>query len=483
MDGEGTTTDPYIIQTLQDLQDIRDHSGTRKYYVLANDIDASETEEWNHNGSYYEGFLPLGVFKGSFEGNCHTISGLYINRPDGEYQGLFGHMVDSRSTTDAVSTTDPGTPRVVNLNIEDASVTGMHRAGILASSLGVSYTYNLGSTNRAAFVPAHISNCHVSGYLDGRCIERHEGINWTPVHNGIGGLVGYTSGLIVIHRCTSRVRIDSSGGGGMGSFHRSPCMPATGGLVGFSGSGLFIECAVYNSVPNRLFRDGAGTGFGNGSGGRFYRCSTEIDVIAPAATGGVGGFTGRSGYFYDCIAGGTRAEGNPLEQPPGYWASVNWGIGGFCGRDGTFKNCYAIPYVEGHANRIGGFSSFDSVGTGVDCFWDVQTSGVATSGVGTGKSTALMKDITTFPWDFNYIWQLDAGRNAGYPHLRIPAGNIWVEGDDLVYLHDTGGEKRIIVGDLVENLVGTRLSTFWVEGSKVRWLDSLGNVREAEGAV
>ena len=45
MNGTGTQDDPYVITNAEELQAIEDDLSA--HYVLGNDIDASETEEWN----------------------------------------------------------------------------------------------------------------------------------------------------------------------------------------------------------------------------------------------------------------------------------------------------------------------------------------------------------------------------------------------------------------------------------------------------
>ena len=66
---------------------------------------------------------------------------------------------------------------------------------------------------------------------------------------------------------------------------------------------------------------------------------------------------------------------------------------------GTIDDCYSTGAVTG--TFVGGFCQFnDNVIT--NCFWDKQTSGVATSDGGTGKTTAEMKTRATFAdagWD------------------------------------------------------------------------------------
>lgn len=88
MDGEGTEWDPYIVQTFEDLTDVKgDLSG---YYVQTSYIDA-EGKEWN---PIAENSHDDYVFSGTYDGNGHAIKNLSTNR-DGEWHnkeglGLFG---------------------------------------------------------------------------------------------------------------------------------------------------------------------------------------------------------------------------------------------------------------------------------------------------------------------------------------------------------------------------------------------------------
>jgi len=87
----GTEERPYMIEDVHDLQDMNEDLDA--HYALANDIDASETEEWKDG----EGFEPIGPdgydnpFTGSLDGRGNKITGLYINRTEG-YGGLFGYV-------------------------------------------------------------------------------------------------------------------------------------------------------------------------------------------------------------------------------------------------------------------------------------------------------------------------------------------------------------------------------------------------------
>ena len=88
--GTGTPSDPYMIEDVDDLQATKNN--LTAYYALSNDVDASATSGWNSG----QGFEPIGDvsnrFSGGFDGKGYTITGLYIDRPNTDNVGLFGHV-------------------------------------------------------------------------------------------------------------------------------------------------------------------------------------------------------------------------------------------------------------------------------------------------------------------------------------------------------------------------------------------------------
>jgi hypothetical protein len=120
-------------------------------------------------------------------------------------------------------------------------------------------------------------------------------------------------------------------------------------------------------------------------------------------------------------------------------------VGGLIGRNyrAKVKYCYAVGKPTG-VSSVGGLCG--SVNTGGDFedtgnFWDRDASEMATSAMGTGKTTAEMQTLATFVdagWDFGETWAICEGTN--YPRLRwsIPETD-WVCPDgvgveDLHYL-------------------------------------------------
>ncbi|SHH65347.1 Listeria/Bacterioides repeat-containing protein [Sporobacter termitidis DSM 10068] len=96
--GSGTEADPYQISTAAQLKEMSDRVNYQndifadRHYELTANIDLNEDlsgdpEQWNPIGAY----LP---FTGIFDGNGHTIRGLYIHS-DRDYVGLFGFIQEA----------------------------------------------------------------------------------------------------------------------------------------------------------------------------------------------------------------------------------------------------------------------------------------------------------------------------------------------------------------------------------------------------
>ncbi|MBI9031748.1 hypothetical protein JEZ13_07095, partial [bacterium] len=155
LSGQGTETNPYLINNLTDLYILSQKNiywASGKYLEQTADIDASDTQNWD-NGA---GFSPIGnlssAFKGSYNGNNFLISSLYINRPTSNYVGLFGN---NRNAT------------ITNVHIEDAEIHGAERVGGL---LGQAYQ-------------STISNSYSTGQVSGESM--------------VGGLVGLAFDLTI----------------------------------------------------------------------------------------------------------------------------------------------------------------------------------------------------------------------------------------------------------------------------------------------
>lgn len=145
--GDGSPGDPYQIADCGQLQQVKFYLD--KDFVLINDINCSTTTEWDCEGEgegrVCAGFEPIidmeregGFFRGIFNGRGKTISNLFINRPSGDWVGLFSFL-------------DAGA-EVKNLNLINVDIMGGEE-----SEMGGLVARNFGS----------ISNVYISGKIQG----------------------------------------------------------------------------------------------------------------------------------------------------------------------------------------------------------------------------------------------------------------------------------------------------------------------------
>jgi hypothetical protein len=86
--GDGSSENPYQITNCVQLQEMKNNLNA--HYVLMNDIDCSDTVNWNSG----VGFVPIYLFAGTFDGQGHKITDLFIKNPHHaalsyNYVGLF----------------------------------------------------------------------------------------------------------------------------------------------------------------------------------------------------------------------------------------------------------------------------------------------------------------------------------------------------------------------------------------------------------
>ncbi|MDD4251449.1 MAG: hypothetical protein PHX27_04630, partial [Candidatus ainarchaeum sp.] len=285
---------PIPICTLVDLNRIREKMDGN--YILINDIDASETQEWN-NG---EGWKPIGKkyyepqFSGNLNGNNYAINNLYINRPNESSVGLMGYI-----TSNSI---------ISNLGLKDQNIIGDdYVGGLVGISMGtLTNVYTTGNTKGADVVGGiagdswgTITNAYTTGntigqtitggltgslrssiinsyttgnvngasiiggltgssYPDGNITNSYTTGNVTGTSNSIGGITGQASGKITNTYSTGNIIGKTSVGGICGesngiiinSFSISPVNSTqsySGGLVGKP-----RLTAVLSGTPNNL---------------------------------------------------------------------------------------------------------------------------------------------------------------------------------------------------------------------------------------
>lgn len=198
--GEGTDLSPYIIDNIQKMNLLsersKDTSFEGKYFRLTADLDySSETATDGSN------FTPVHMFRGCFDGNGHSISGVTVARATGN-AGIF-------AATYLKST-------VKNLTVTNSSFTSTkgHAGGIVGSVV---------FTNTGGFEP-FIQNCHVGSGVT---------VTSSAANFSAGGIVGNQDvGQLI--GCTSAATVSQTGGNGF-----------AGGIVG---STSYVHMKIHDNI-------------------------------------------------------------------------------------------------------------------------------------------------------------------------------------------------------------------------------------------
>lgn len=147
--GQGTINDPYQIATAEQLDAVR--YNLKSNFVLVNDIDLSEYENWVPIGGIKDVEAKDG-FQGTFDGKGHTIKNLKMdysikNEEESKYCSYsFGFFSDTTLCSG-----------IKNINFEDVNISLNDSSEELMSKI------NVGSISAQA---SSISDCKVSGKIE-----------------------------------------------------------------------------------------------------------------------------------------------------------------------------------------------------------------------------------------------------------------------------------------------------------------------------
>lgn len=198
--GNGTETEPYIIATAAQLDEVRNFPSA--CFELSKDIDLSSY--LNSNSS---GWTPIKDFTGKFDGKKHTIKGLWISLSSISNVGLFANIQGS---------SDNKMASVSNLfvNISKKGITGGSSVGGICGNLSYGNIENcmvtgdisgyqyvggiVGRNNDNYYSSSIISQCASSG-------------NITATKGYVGGILGYYYGSCSIKNCYSIANVKTEG--------------------------------------------------------------------------------------------------------------------------------------------------------------------------------------------------------------------------------------------------------------------------------
>ncbi len=295
MAGSGTQEDPYRITNATELQAMNEDLDA--HYVLGDDIDASETADWNLG----EGFAPVGsrdrAFTGSFDGQNHTVTGLTIDRPASGDTAMIGFA--NGATIEHVS--------FVDATVQGASFTAV-LAGRTFESTSVTDVSASGS------VSGEYATGGLVGQLDGSTlVDGHASVDVTG-NEFVGGLVGSIP--------ASRVERSSASGSVSG-------VSEVGGLVGGPPGSVNAE----GSEITRSYATG----------------NVEGEENVGGLAGGNGGTISR-GYATGSVSGDENVGGlvglNDLRLTDAYWSESAAGLSTAVGRERGDSSTTALSADE-----------------------------------------------------------------------------------------------------------------------------------------
>ncbi len=209
--GTGSVDDPFVIENGEHLaymaQQINGGNDTNKHFVLAADIDLND-KAWTPIGSSSK------KFTGTFDGQGHTISGLYIDAA-ATYQGLFG-CVNGNTT-------------IKNTKIVDADISAYYYVGGF-----------VGETSGGLSQKLTLTDCSFSGSISALVGETN-----SADCAGAGGLIGHvSSGDALVENCTveAGTTINAKRGATL-----TWGFSGVGGLVGDAQASSAITVTIKNS--------------------------------------------------------------------------------------------------------------------------------------------------------------------------------------------------------------------------------------------
>lgn len=407
LEGSGTETSPYLIQSAEDLAFLswtvyngKPYAGstftngnTKIYY---NNIFFKQTKNidlsqylWQPIGLEYnkDNISKTRYFAGCYDGCNYIISGIKTmagNNDRYSYQGLFGYIYQ---------VSDPVI--IQNINIENSNIKG--------------YQYIGGITGRNQ--SGTIRNCSFNGEVTG--------VNYVGgISGGVGTVTNSSNnGVITGSECVGGI---IGGSGTVENCYNSGNIKGDLYVGGLGGNSTIKNSYNISLVEGNQYVGGV---VGNGLSYNSYNLG---DVHGNQYVGGISGYYGSSsgGFYNNFNVGNVYGED-----------SVGGVIGYLTYSSTKVNNCYNLGTVNG-STYIGGIVGQNASTQISSCYYGVNCSvgginGEDVSGqaqVDTSltldnfKTTSFYTDMTkwdySYSWDFYYIWKIDSNYNVGFPILR-----------------------------------------------------------------
>lgn len=272
-------------------------------------------------------WTPIGIettsaFVGTFEGNNHYITGIYVNI-EGNFGGIFGN-----SNT------------IKNLTIKNSYIKGANCSGGIVGALRTGTIENCHNINAVVNVDS-ITAGGVVGQLETKAINCSNTGNVSG-NKQTGGVAGHARNSSTISNCYNTGNVTGNGeriGGVVGNARNSSIISNCyniGNILGNKYTGGVAGYAYSSSTISSCYNTGTVTGNGE-------------------RIGGIVGNAGPSSIISSCYNTGD-VTGNATENESN--------IGGIAGITfGTIDNCYNTASITGNVDAVGGILGQIGVGT------------------------------------------------------------------------------------------------------------------------
>lgn len=397
--GTGISTDPYLVRTAEQLNDVRNYLSS--YFRQVADIDLSTYSNWSPIGD----FDALTPFTGNYDGNHYEIRNITLNIAMGG--GLFGCFDAGTVVKNIVlkninyTVTDSYAGALVSCIYGNATITNCIADGKITFSGANSYCGGMiGEIWIGNNEVVTVSKCHSYVNIDINASEYEN-------YNYIGGFIGnvgynYLSETISINisYCSANSDINVI------NRNVDAYIEDIGGFVGFT------SAVAQHLIINNCYSTGSVCGDGGIGGfvGTMYKYTTITQCYSYCSVNGAP--NGNNDYGVNKV-GGFCGLVYGFDNPNGYGHNIlsySYSTGSVC----NGLNLDNSIYVNGF---IGQYVTYYNTLT--DCFYDSETSGKSDTGQGTPKTTAEMKTQGTYTnWDFTNHWKIDSLFNDGYPFLE-----------------------------------------------------------------
>lgn len=190
--GSGTETDPYIIKTIDEMNLLSSRAAAGnefggKFFRLDADLDYREVSVTDGKN-----FTPIKNFRGTFDGNGHSLSGITIDTPDTDVVGIFYSLTGGK---------------LKNLTVKSSTIRGNYYVGGIVAIISSSTIYT---------ELASIENCYVDEDVTVEAIYNH-GAN-------VGGVLGFfsTGTILNVIGNVSKATVKTPAGNAGGIVGRKP---------------------------------------------------------------------------------------------------------------------------------------------------------------------------------------------------------------------------------------------------------------------